>query len=89
MTKPLIIVESPTKAKAIKKYMGSGFQVKASVGHVKDLPVSKLGVDVENHFEPTYQIIKGKKKILDEIFAAAKGSGSVYLATDPDREGEA
>ncbi|MBI2341942.1 MAG: type I DNA topoisomerase, partial [Deltaproteobacteria bacterium] len=68
---------------------GSGFQVKASVGHVKDLPVSKLGVDVENHFEPTYQIIKGKKKILDEIFAAAKGSGSVYLATDPDREGEA
>ena len=69
--------------------MGSAFQVKASVGHVKDLPVSKLGVDVENDFEPTYQVIKGKTAIVDEIVAAAKGAGHVYLATDPDREGEA
>lgn len=89
MTKSLIIVESPTKAKAIKKYMGSAFTVKASVGHVKDLPVSKLGVDVEKNFEPTYQIIKGKKKIVDEIVAAAALASNVYLATDPDREGEA
>ncbi|PIR17795.1 MAG: DNA topoisomerase I, partial [Deltaproteobacteria bacterium CG11_big_fil_rev_8_21_14_0_20_49_13] len=89
MTKQLIIVESPTKAKAIKKYMGSAFQVKASVGHVKDLPVSKLGVDVENDFEPTYQIIKGKKKVVDELVAAAKDATDVFLATDPDREGEA
>lgn len=87
--KRLIIVESPTKAKAIKKYMGSAYQVKASVGHIKDLPITKLGVDVEKNFEPTYQIIKGKKKIVDEIVAAAKASEIVYIATDPDREGEA
>ena len=89
MTKSLIIVESPTKAKAIKKYMGSAFVVKASVGHIKDLPRSKLGVDVENDFEPTYQTIKGKKKVVDEIVNAAKSCDKVYLATDPDREGEA
>jgi DNA topoisomerase-1 len=89
MTKPLIIVESPTKAKAIKKYMGGAYQVKASVGHIKDLPVSKLGVDIEKNFEPTYQIIKGKKKVVDELVDAASKSGTVYIATDPDREGEA
>lgn len=89
MTKQLIIVESPTKAKAIKKYMGSAYQVKASIGHIKDLPVSKLGVDVEKNFKPTYQIIKGKKKIVDEIVTAAKSSSDVFIATDPDREGEA
>ena len=87
--KQLTHVESPTKAKAIKKYMGSSFQVKASVGHIKDLPVSKLGVDVENGFTPTYQVIKGKTKIVDEIVTAAKAAKTVYLATDPDREGEA
>src|SRR3989338_8884546 len=87
--KQLIIVESPTKAKAIKKYMGSSFQVKASVGHIKDLPVSKLGVDVENGFTPTYQVIKGKTKIVDELVSAARAAKTVYLATDPDREGEA
>lgn len=89
MTKNLIIVESPTKAKAVKKYMGSAYQVKASVGHIKDLPTSKLGVDVDKDFEPTYQIIKGKKKVVDEIVAAAKTAENVYIATDPDREGEA
>jgi len=89
MTKELIIVESPTKAKSIKKYVGSRYQVKASVGHIKDLPVSKLGVDVTNDFEPTYQIIKGKKKVVDDIIKAAEGTTMVYLATDPDREGEA
>lgn len=89
MTKQLIIVESPTKAKSVKKYMGSAFQVKASVGHIKDLPVSKLGVDVEKGFEPTYQVIKGKKKVVDEIVEAASTASNVYIATDPDREGEA
>lgn len=89
MTKQLIIVESPTKAKAIQKYMGSGFSVKASVGHIKDLPVSKLGVDIEKDFAPTYQVIKGKKKVLDEIVKAGEKCEKIYLATDPDREGEA
>ncbi len=89
MAKKLLIVESPAKAKTIGKYLGKDFSVKASVGHVKDLPVSKLGVDLEKEFEPTYEVIKGKKKVIDELKKAAEGAEAVFLATDPDREGEA
>src|SRR5947199_2629029 len=85
----LVIVESPTKAKTIGKYLGSGYTVKATVGHVRDLPQRKLGVDVENGFTPEYVTIKEKAKTLAEIKKAAKASERVLLATDPDREGEA
>jgi len=85
----LVIVESPAKAKTIKKYLGSGYTVKASVGHVMDLPKSKMGVDVEHGFEPVYEVIAEKKKVLAEIRSAAKSAARVLLATDPDREGEA
>lgn len=87
--KSLIIVESPTKAKTIQKYVGDKYVVTASVGHIKDLPVNKLGVDVHNDFEPKYEIIKGKEKIVEEIKRQAKSAKSIYLASDPDREGEA
>jgi DNA topoisomerase I len=87
--KGLIIVESPTKAKTLKKYLGKGFDVKASVGHLMDLPKSVLGVDVDNGFAPTYALIKGKQKVVDDIMEAAKSASRVYLAADPDREGEA
>ncbi len=89
MAKPLIIVESPTKAKTIKKFLPARFVVKASVGHVRDLPKSTLGVDVEHDFAPRYLTIKGKGDIIKELKAAAKSASDVYLATDPDREGEA
>ncbi len=89
MARSLIIVESPAKIKTIKKYLGSDFEVKASVGHVKDLPKSKLGIDIENRFEPTYQVIKEKKKVISELKKIAKNVDNIYLATDPDREGEA
>ncbi len=85
----LVIVESPAKASTIKKYLGSKFVVKASVGHVKDLPKSTLGIDVEHDFTPQYEVIEGKKKVLAEIKAAAKKVDRIYLAPDPDREGEA
>src|SRR3954464_14520384 len=85
----LVIVESPAKAKTIKKYLGSGYVVKASVGHVRDLPKSKIGVDVENGFEPVYEVIEAKKKVVAEIRKAARENETVYLASDPDREGEA
>ena len=85
----LVIVESPAKAKTIGKYLGPGYVVKASMGHVRDLPKSKIGVDIENDFTPNYQPIKGKEEIIGELKAAAKASEKVYLATDPDREGEA
>ncbi|MCE9626116.1 MAG: type I DNA topoisomerase [Deltaproteobacteria bacterium] len=89
MAKNLVIVESPAKAKTIEKYLGKDFTVKASVGHIMDLPPSKLGVDVEKDFKPTYVVIKGKQKVLDEITKNAEKADTVYLATDPDREGEA
>jgi len=89
MAKSLVIVESPAKAKTIGKYLGSQFVVKASLGHVKDLPSKKLSVDVDKNFEPHYEVIEGKKKLIAELKAAAKGMDSVYLAADPDREGEA
>jgi DNA topoisomerase I len=85
----LVVVESPAKAKTIKKYLGRSYDVKASVGHVKDLPKSKMGVDIENGFAPQYDVIKGKVKVLSEIKRAARSAGRVLLATDPDREGEA
>jgi DNA topoisomerase-1 len=87
--KPVIIVESPTKARTIKKFLPSRYVVKASVGHVRDLPKSTLGVDVEHGFTPRYLTIKGKGDIIKELRGAVKGAGEVYLATDPDREGEA
>ena len=89
MTKSLVIVESPAKAKTIGKFLGRGYVIKASVGHVIDLPKSKLGVDIDNNFEPQYITIRGKGPVLKEIKALAKKSEKVYLATDPDREGEA
>ena len=85
----LVVVESPAKAKTIKKYLGRGYDVKASVGHVKDLPKSKIGVDVEHGFLPEYETIKGKTKFLSDIKRAARTADRVFLATDPDREGEA
>ena len=85
----LVIVESPTKAKTIGKYLGRGYDVKATVGHVRDLPTRELGVDVDRNFEPKYVTIKGKTKTLADIKKAAKTAGVIYLATDPDREGEA
>ena len=87
--KYLVIVESPAKAKTIGKYLGPAYQVKACMGHLRDLPKSKLGVDVENDFEPNYRPIKGKEDIIRDLKQAAKDSDAVYLATDPDREGEA
>lgn len=89
MGKSLIIVESPTKARTITKYLGRGYTVMASVGHIKDLPTSKLGVDLENDFEPQYVTIKGKSKVLAEIKKKAEGADKIFLAPDPDREGEA
>src|SRR6266849_7696360 len=89
MAKSLIIVESPAKARTITKYLGRGYTVMASVGHVKDLPTSKLGVDLEHDFTPQYVTIKGKAQILAEIKKKAKEADKVFLAPDPDREGEA
>ena len=85
----LVIVESPAKAKTIGKYLGPGYEVKASMGHVRDLPKSKIGVDVENGFTVDYQPIKGKEEVITDLKKAAKKSEKVFLATDPDREGEA
>ena len=85
----LVIVESPAKAKTIGRYLGPGYEVRASMGHVRDLPKSKLGVDVEHGFQPDYQPIKGKEDVIADLKKAAKGSDKVFLATDPDREGEA
>ena len=89
MSKSLIIVESPAKAKTIKKYLGKDFSVEASSGHLIDLPSSKLGVDIDNNFNPEYVVIRGKGKYLDKLKKAAKKAENVYLASDPDREGEA
>jgi len=89
MAKSLVIVESPAKAKTIGKYLGKNFLVKASLGHIKDLPKNDLAVDVERDFKPTYVLIEGKKKLLQEIKQAAKNVERIYLAADPDREGEA
>jgi len=89
MPKSLVIVESPAKAKTIGKYLGKDFVVKASLGHIKDLPKKDLSVDVDNDFRPKYVVIEGKKKLIDELKAEAKKADQIYLAADPDREGEA
>ena len=85
----LVIVESPSKASTIKGYLGSNYKVIASVGHVRDLPKSTLGVDIDNNFAAHYINIRGKGDIIKEIKKEAKNAGKVFLATDPDREGEA
>ena len=94
MGKSLVIVESPAKAKTINKYLGADYNVMASIGHIKDLPKSGLGVDIENNFEPTYEVIpdikkRNNKRIVSDLKKAAKASDAIYLAADPDREGEA
>ena len=89
MSKSLVIVESPAKAKTINKYLGKDYKVLASVGHIKDLPKKGLGVDVEKNFEPTYEVMPGKEKVVRELKAAAKEAETIFIATDPDREGEA
>src|SRR5699024_8090911 len=89
MSDYLVIVESPAKAKTIKRYLGKKYSVKASMGHVRDLPKSQIGVDVDNHFKPKYITIRGKGDVLKELRKAAKKAKKVYLAADPDREGEA
>ncbi len=85
----LVLVESPTKARKLKEYLGKGYQVEASMGHVRDLPKSKIGVDVENDFEPDYAIVAGRKIVVSKLKKLADQASSIYLATDPDREGEA
>jgi DNA topoisomerase I len=89
MSKALVVVESPSKAKTINKYLGSGYTVVASVGHIKDLPKKGIGIDFDNNFEPTYEVIPGKEKVIRELKSAAKDADTIYVATDPDREGEA
>src|SRR5437660_375083 len=94
MAKNLVVVESPAKAKTINKYLGKDFIVMASIGHIKDLPSKSLGVDIQNNFEPEYEIIpdskkRNNKKIVADLKKTAKTSDAIYLAADPDREGEA
>src|SRR5215831_17217944 len=89
MAKALVVVESPAKAKTINKYLGRNYKVIASMGHVRDLPKSKLGVDIREDFEPSYEVIASRKKVLKDLKDAAKDSEDIYIATDPDREGEA
>ena len=89
MSKNLVIVESPAKAKTIKKFLGSNYQVVASNGHVRDLPKSQMGIDENNDFEPKYITIRGKGDVLSMLRKEVKKADKVYLATDPDREGEA
>ncbi len=89
MSKGLVIVESPTKAKTIQKYLGAGYEVEASFGHIKDLPKKSLGVDLENDFATDYEVIPGKEKVIAKLKKMAKSADTIYLAPDPDREGEA
>ncbi|HXG51222.1 MAG TPA: type I DNA topoisomerase [candidate division Zixibacteria bacterium] len=87
--KNLVIVESPAKARTLERYLGRDFQVKASVGHIVDLPKNKLGVDIKRNFAPDFHVIQSKKKVIEELKRAARGKENIYLASDPDREGEA
>jgi len=89
MNKSLVIVESPSKAKTINKYLGKGVNVKATIGHIKDLPKNKFAVEIENNYKPTFTTLSGKKKVIDELRKYAKDVEKIYIATDPDREGEA
>src|SRR3989338_6165079 len=87
--KSLVIVESPGKVKTISKFLGKDFLVRASIGHVRDLPAKGLGVDVKNDFEPVYEILEAKENVVKELKELAKRANKIYLAPDPDREGEA
>ncbi|MEK7774302.1 MAG: DNA topoisomerase, partial [Candidatus Zixiibacteriota bacterium] len=89
MAKNLLIVESPAKTRTLSRFLGKDFDIMATIGHIVDLPKSKLGIDVKNDFEPDYQVIEGKEKVLAELKKAAKKAETIYLAPDPDREGEA
>ena len=89
MSKPLVIVESPAKAKTIAKFLGDGFDVRASVGHIADLPSKGLSVDVDNGFKPTYELTERGSTIIKELKSVLKTASALYLATDEDREGEA
>ncbi|MCU1368737.1 MAG: topA, partial [Ilumatobacteraceae bacterium] len=89
MAKPLVIVESPAKAKTISKFLGSAYDVRASVGHVADLPSKGLAVDVDNGFKPTYELTERGKTVIKDLRSLMKDASELYLATDEDREGEA
>ena len=89
MNKPLVVVESPTKVRTIKKYLGKGYNVAATMGHIKDLPAKEIGIDIEDGFKPKYTNISGKQKIITSLKKAAGDADEIYLAPDPDREGEA
>jgi DNA topoisomerase-1 len=89
LAKGLVIVESPAKARTIQKYLGSGYDVEASLGHIKDLPKKSLGVDLDNDFSTEYVVIPGKEKVVAKLKKLAKTANAIYLAPDPDREGEA
>ena len=89
MTKNLVIVESPAKARTVSRYLGKDFQVEASVGHIRDLPSKEMAVDIDNNFTPSYVIMPGKKSIVQNLKKLARNAENIYLATDPDREGEA
>jgi len=89
MTDYLVIVESPAKAKTISKFLGRKYKITASMGHVRDLPKSQMGVDIENNFEPRYITIRGKGELISKLKKEAKKASKILLATDPDREGEA
>ena len=89
MTKPLVVVESPTKVRTVKKYLGNDYNIAATVGHIKDLPNKEMGIDIENGFTPVYKTLPGKQKVIRSLKQAAGDTQDVYLAPDPDREGEA
>src|SRR2546428_6197775 len=89
MPEGLIIVESPAKAKTLKRFLGDRFDVRASMGHVRDLPEKEMGVEVDDGFKPHYEVVESRRKTINELKAAAKGEREVILASDPDREGEA
>src|SRR4030067_3490262 len=89
MGRSLVIVESPAKAKTINKFLGRNYVVKASMGHVRDLPVKSLAVDMKKNFAPKFEVVRGREKVLADLKKTAKTSTAIYLAADPDREGEA
>ena len=89
MSKNLVIVESPAKAKTIEKFLGKDYVVKSSIGHIRDMPKKDMGIDIENNFQPTYAISSDKKKVVADLRKSVKSAEKVYLATDEDREGEA
>jgi DNA topoisomerase-1 len=89
MAKSLLVVESPTKMKTLSKFLGKDYIIKATYGHIKDLPKSKMGVDVEDNFRPEFTVVKGKAKVVAELKKASKEAENIYIGSDPDREGEA